>query len=303
MWFDNFAFRRSTYIPEYSGALARHTHIQAQRLASHQSSGRHIHVLPYSGMDAKWGVEKLDTSPVSRKYLITGTGRCGTTYLAKVLKYINVDVPHGKVGQDGTTSHYFMVDSNWYPVITYNPDDVAHIGERASDYTFERIIYMVREPLSAIRSLAIFFGKIDELFYEESGIVPKGTFERHSNLIWRGMVLYYYVNIYIRDTYPNHLLVQMENLRSLRQWDVLLDYMGMEYVTMPNIPAQNKMGGLTFDETERLMRRYYGEEQFMHGYNAFPQDVTYSYLESLDRQMAENVACIASYIGYPRERS
>jgi hypothetical protein len=297
-WFDNILSRRAYINLRHEHVLDEHKHLQRSILARFQSAGRPIWVHPHEGIDAKWGVEPLLTPPTHKKLLVTGTGRCGTTYLSRLLQMIGVDAPHGKVGKDGTTSHYFMVDHYWYPMITYNPAFVAHIGERASDFAFEKAIYLVREPLSTIRSLSIFFGKIDELFYEEAGIVPRDTFKQHNHLLWRGMVLYYYVNKWILEHYPVHLLIHMEDLKRLATWDTLLDYIGQEYVAMPNLPAQNKMGELTFTTLEKKVRRFYGEETFMKGYDAFPRDVTYADLAGLDNDMTRKVISISAHLGY-----
>ena len=75
--------------------------------------------------------------------LITGCGRSGTTYIADVMEWCGMDMPHEAVGVDGSVSSLYCVDSEWYP--PYHVQDGRP--------PFETVLHQVRHPLKTIGSL------------------------------------------------------------------------------------------------------------------------------------------------------
>lgn len=130
----------------------------------------------FSSRVEKMGVAKLPKSMrTQKKLLLLGTGRCGTTSMSNLLRKAGLNVPHEVCGRDGTVSHYFSVDSEWYPAAPWQEKQgKKHVGERRSDYEFEHVWHVVRHPLKVIPSIARIFGGVDWEFYEDNGVIPRG---------------------------------------------------------------------------------------------------------------------------------
>lgn len=143
----------------------------------------------------KWGVSKLRT-PTSRAILVLGTGRCGTMFMSKALKKCSLDVEHEKTGMHGTASHTFWVDHHWYPMYPWESGKM-HVGERRSDYVYDYVIHMVREPRICISSISKIFPALEYEFLEDHGYDISGSRLR------RAMVWYYAVNTEI-ETQTKH---------------------------------------------------------------------------------------------------
>ncbi|HET9481261.1 MAG TPA: hypothetical protein VFP98_05845 [Candidatus Polarisedimenticolia bacterium] len=78
--------------------------------------------------------------------LVTGCGRSGTRYTATLLGKCGLNVVHEKrMGRHGISSWLFAAESTSVPW-----------GPAPSAYTFEHIVHLVRNPLSAIPSIATF---------------------------------------------------------------------------------------------------------------------------------------------------
>lgn len=102
------------------------------------------------------------------KYLITGTGRCGTQYAAFYLQAIGLDIRHEKVGRDGT--------SDWgFP--------------RVLD--FERAIHIYREPLACISSLNE-VSDPDHIFWH--GVIDNSPVQWTDSVLVRSMKHWLYWN-------------------------------------------------------------------------------------------------------------
>jgi len=76
-------------------------------------------------------------------FLITGCGRSGTHYTAKILRSIGIGVGHERRGRQGTVSSIWLVKDTKYP--TYHDQ---HRPE-----SFDRILLQTRNPVDAISSL------------------------------------------------------------------------------------------------------------------------------------------------------
>lgn len=122
----------------------------------------------------KWGVDKHKDKPLDRLLLITGTGRCGTTWWARALQSVGLDVQHEKTGEHGTASLFFTApDSDWYPRLPWlDADQKNHVGERKSDFRFKHVVQVVRNPLTCIPSMGPIFPSVNYEFFEMHGIIP-----------------------------------------------------------------------------------------------------------------------------------
>lgn len=85
-----------------------------------------------------------------RRLLITGCGRSGTLYAAKLWLSLGLDIrherpipPNGVMGADGCASWFMAAD-----------DPKPPSGPSILDYTFDVVIHQVRHPLKVIASMA-----------------------------------------------------------------------------------------------------------------------------------------------------
>jgi len=76
-------------------------------------------------------------------FLITGAGRSGSTYIAKVLQNCGLDVGHHRMGKDGIVCGFYCFDVDRYPV-------KSHPVPRPK---FGVILHQVRHPLKSIGSI------------------------------------------------------------------------------------------------------------------------------------------------------
>lgn len=82
----------------------------------------------------------------SRRVLVTGCGRSGTTYVSVLLRKCGVHVPHEHhMGRDGISSWLFAAEAS-----------AAPWGPAPSAFRFENVVHLVRDPLAAIPSIATF---------------------------------------------------------------------------------------------------------------------------------------------------
>ncbi len=102
-----------------------------------------------------------------KRLLITGCGRSGTLYTAKLWQSLGLDIrherpvpPNGIMGADGMASWFMAAD---HP----NPPS----GPSILDYTFDVVIHQVRHPLKVIASMA--------QFILQHGKRAPGYIERH----------------------------------------------------------------------------------------------------------------------------
>jgi len=75
-------------------------------------------------------------------FLITGSGRSGTKYMATVLQECGLDVGHERMGRDGVVSSYYCFEATWYPG--------HHAAPRPA---FDVVLHQVRHPLRSIASI------------------------------------------------------------------------------------------------------------------------------------------------------
>ena len=191
-----------------------------RNLAIAKATGRNYIIKTDEGDTEKWGVRPVKTV-LSKHLLVTGTGRCGTHFMSKALSKAGLDIPHERVGEHGTSSHFFATDSDWYPMFTHDDDIKAHIGERKSDYRFRHIIHMVRDPLKCIHSINAVFRKPTYDFFVDNKIIPNSydPFEKRGKY-WKAMLVYYFVNKYIEGKHKKAIRVRLEDISKV--WSSLM---------------------------------------------------------------------------------
>lgn len=72
------------------------------------------------------------------RFLVTGTGRCGTTFASRYLRACGLDVRHEELGANGTSSWDLACGHKFF-ITTPLPQ-------------FDRVLHLVREPLACISS-------------------------------------------------------------------------------------------------------------------------------------------------------
>jgi len=87
--------------------------------------------------------------PAFLMLLITGCGRSGTHYTARLLQEMGLDVPHERVGKDGAASWKHIVSGNFVYVGKNREAEIDSSG-------FDRILHQVRHPLKVIASMQTF---------------------------------------------------------------------------------------------------------------------------------------------------
>lgn len=116
---------------------------------------------------------------IVRPLLITGCGRSGTSYIAKVLNKSGIDCPHEGVGSAGTVS--------WFS--TYRGLSLTH--HLAPDLVFQHTFHQVRHPLSTISSVYYSFDPVSW------GFIERHTPQIHSrdSLLEKSAKYWYYWNL------------------------------------------------------------------------------------------------------------
>lgn len=214
-------------------------------------NGRDIIVFPKEAhlrsSEEKWGVRPSRGARIEKKLLVLGTGRCGTMFTTKALQTVGISVQHEKVGEDGTVSHYFVVDSDWYPMAPWQDKQLKkHVGERRSDFRFEHTLHIVRDPRKTIPSMTKIFGSVTWQFYIDNGLIPDGI--RNSKL--RAMHLWLAHNKLAQE--QADLTFQLE--RYQHAWPAIMQLIGTDAQYPAHLKPMNKTGGfrayepMTYDE-------------------------------------------------------
>jgi hypothetical protein len=221
----------------------------------HNDEGREIRVFEKEphlrSSEEKWGVAKRRSKPEVKKLLVLGTGRCGTMFTTKALRTVGINVTHEKVGEDGTVSHYFLVDSDWYPMAPWQENQQKkHVGERRSDFEFEHTLHIVRDPRKAIPSMTKIFGSVTWQFYIDNGVIPAGI----KNPMLRAMHLWLRHNELAQE--QADLTYNLE--RYAQAWPAIMEILGRNEPYPAHLKPMNKTGGfraytpLTFNDMRHL---------------------------------------------------
>ena len=154
----------------------------------------------------KWGVDKTD-SIESRDFLFLGSGRTGSQHISAVMKHWGYDVGHETTGLDGTSTHFFHADNDWYPMYPWTKH-CAHRGERLSDFEFKYRIHVIRNPLSCIPSIMKIFTTLEWEFAEDTGLLPSDS--RGWSKLQR--VMFYWLNFNLRAEQQCETFMRTEEL-------------------------------------------------------------------------------------------
>jgi hypothetical protein len=84
---------------------------------------------------------------IYRPLLLVGHPRCGSGYMAQLLRSFGLDVGHGRMGSDGISSWMFAVEDE------QNPYAAGPLAVSRRDKCFGQVIHFVRDPRSAIPSI------------------------------------------------------------------------------------------------------------------------------------------------------
>lgn len=215
-------------------------------------NGREIIVFPKEphlrSSEEKWGVRKLPARQRQAKdLLVLGSGRSGTMFTAKALRTVGINVTHEKVGEHGTVSHYFVVDSDWYPMAPWQvKQGKKHVGERRTDFNFHHIVHVIRDPRKAIPSMTKIFGSVTWQFYVDNGLIP----DIRNNPMLRAM--HYWLSHNELSEEQAHLTFNLE--RYQHAWPAMMELIGVDAPYPAHLKPMNKTTGfrkyapVTFDD-------------------------------------------------------
>lgn len=224
----------------------------------------------------RWGVFK-NKEKLNRKLLIIGTGRCGTDFMSRLFISNGYDVPHERIGKFGGSSHWFITDSEWYPVLTFASGLKAHIGQRKSDYNFEKIIHLIRNPLDTIRSISNIFRSTDFDFLVHNGIIPENIIFKGKKRFYKGMILYYYVNKFILDNFKNSLLVKIENIKN--EIPKICSFLKIKQLNIPSEKPTNTSKNIL-------------------GFRLSKEEADFGVLKAIDFELASKIWHLSKNLGY-----
>ena len=216
-----------------------------------------------------------------KRLLITGCGRSGTLYSARVWQSLGLDIrherpvpPNGVMGTDGAASWYMAAD-----------DPKPPSGPSTLDYTFDVIIHQVRHPLKVIASMA--------QFILQHGKRAPGYIERHvpdvilspeeqnqldfkSQLILKASRYWYHWNLMAAAKADK--TVSVENLK--KELPDLCDLVGVPY----------RSGTLDGVPKDINARRFHVPDE--------PWQVTWATIKRLDRELYKSIRQLAAAYGY-----
>lgn len=182
----------------------------------------------------------------SLDYVVTGTGRCGTVYMARLLTSLGFPCTHEAVftptgiRRDSIVKKVYVVGrENWFP-INQNPDVwvtkqdkvVAESSYLAAPYLAEldssKVIHIVRNPVDTISSLLQEFIYFRERPNSDSSVYHKFIYEHVPSLnqdldpILRTCLFYVEWNELIERQKPDLLYPVESDVK------VLMDFLGVD---------------------------------------------------------------------------
>jgi hypothetical protein len=227
--------------------------------------GRTIKVLSksnfgFSSTYEKWSAERIRRVPTPKLLAIHGTGRCGTKYLRYALARAGVSIDHERTGEDGTSSHFFYADSEWYPMMPWY-NGKAHVGERLTDFKFAHEWHVVRSPMRAIPSISKIFPSFEFEFMVDNGVVTLDEL-RDLSRVQRCALAWIRINEEIERRRPVSAVFKIERIRD--EWPGLMERLGVDAKFPADIPPMNKTSGYRRYEplTKRTMRTTLGDQLY-----------------------------------------
>lgn len=211
----------------------------------------------------------------SRKLVVVGNSRSGTTWLSRVLRAKSLDVRHEYVGDDGTVSCFFFMDVRWYPFSpsTHPKGKIAHVGERLRQFEFENKFMIVRDPLKTIGSIWSTIGREHQRWLEEFNVIESDIKPK----MLKAMHIWYEVNrrceLFAMERF------RLESLASGgSDWRRMCKLLHMDNV-LPDIPPSNKSRGI---------------------FKA--RKITWKMMREADSELAAKIASMAKRYGYGVQR-
>ncbi len=223
-----------------------------------------------------------------RRVLITGCGRSGTIYTSTLLGACGLEVPHeNNMGKDGIASWLFGAESSTAPW-----------GPAPSEYSFEHIVHLVRNPLSSIPSITTFKRSAWDYITRQVPIDPSDP------LLLRAAKYWLYWNELVEKR--AHLRLRIEEMPGAIA--TLCDRIGSPVGISPmrEIPTdlntrrygrlfnlfETECLGLGFVRQNTLLKKMLARLPPMYA------DITWSDLRALDPSLAERVCEKALSYGY-----
>ena len=227
-------------------------------------------------------MENIRSGLKRKRLLITGCGRSGTLYSAKIWQSLGLDIrherpvpPNGIMGADGAASWFMAADDSRPPS-----------GPSILDYTFDVVIHQVRHPLKVIASMA--------QFVLQHGKRAPGYIERHvpdtklspeeqnhldfkQQLVLRASRYWYRWNLMAEAKADK--IVRVENLNE--ELPDLCDLIGIPY-------RPSALDGVPKDINAR--RHHISDE---------PWEVTWEEIKRLDPKIYKSIKQLAATYGYP----
>ena len=194
-----------------------------------------------------------------RKLLVLAMPKSATRFLTMLLRNAQVKVGHEHIKRHGTVGCFFAVEDCWYPGKHWS-DDHGHEDEsrqRRSDYEFEHVWHMTRDPRKVIPSLAFRSFPGSMWCWQErhtgisSGLFPKSLRAMKFWLAWNSL---------IEQNEDVALRFRVEDIDA--QWPGMCDRLGIECKPIPDaLPRDYGTSGETgpsapvplgFDEMEAI---------------------------------------------------
>lgn len=211
----------------------------------------------------------------NRKLLVLATPKSATRFLTKLMRNAHVKVGHEHIKRHGTVGCFFAVEDVWYPGKHWNDDGGVEdeSRQRRSDYEFEHVWHMTRDPRKVIPSLAFRHFPGTMWCWQERhtgiscGIYPK---------MLRSMLFYVAWNELIERNERIDHRFRIEDIDD--EWPGLCSRLDIECKPVP----------------EALPRNYGTTET---GPNA-PVPLNYEEMEAIDLEAAKRVREMAERYGY-----
>jgi len=222
----------------------------------------------------RFGVPKITMATRFKlPLLVTGNGRSGTKTTSMMLRKAGFDLPHERCGKLGTVSWYFFTDSDWHPY-PKESSGIVHLGERRSDFEFNRVVHLVRNPLKVIGSMWNGMTLTNHRFVADNApeLYPMEVHLSRSSRLLKTMFMSYAV--WMKSIEQADFTVNIESIQA--KWPALMKALGADKNTeMPELVVSNKSRGI---------------------YKA--RIVTYDDMEREDARLSKRIAKLASKFGY-----
>jgi len=183
------------------------------------------------------------TAKKKKKLLVTGNMRCGTTWMTHALRAVGLDCQHECMGEDGTVSWFFAIDAPSYP---FNPRNTpkgrtAHVGEgRRSDYRFEHVVHLVRDPLKTLGSMMKIMPRKEQEWLDDNGMLDMGAEPK----LLRMMQAWYLINTEVEAIATYRIRLEDVTNRSKNDWDKFMREIDWPSKGVPSVPVKNASRGI-----------------------------------------------------------